>query len=92
VVERLLRLIRFRNQHPAFGGGFRVLNSGENELALEWRLGSGSTTESGPQKSMTPRGADTAGSESCRLEVNLAERQARITYSDDAGRTVEYRP
>ena len=36
-VQRLLRLIRFRNEYPAFDGDFKVLEAAENELALEWQ-------------------------------------------------------
>ncbi len=39
VVKRLLRLMRFRNTYPAFGGTFRVLESGEGELRLSWEKG-----------------------------------------------------
>lgn len=37
VVQRLLSLIRFRNQHPAFGGDFTVEQPGEQQLRLSWR-------------------------------------------------------
>ncbi len=37
VVQRLLRLIRFRNTHPGFGGGFKVEESGDDELILSWK-------------------------------------------------------
>ncbi|MNP37794.1 Sucrose phosphorylase [compost metagenome] len=36
VVQRLLKLIRFRNAYPAFNGEFRVLESPENEIRLLW--------------------------------------------------------
>lgn len=36
VVQRLLKLIRFRNEHPAFDGQFRVLDSADNEIQLSW--------------------------------------------------------
>jgi sucrose 6(F)-phosphate phosphorylase len=39
VVQRLLRLIRLRNEHPAFDGSFSVLESGDSEVRLEWRNG-----------------------------------------------------
>ena len=39
VVKSLLELIRFRNDHPAFGGDFEVASSGDQTLALEWRRG-----------------------------------------------------
>jgi len=32
-------LIRFRNQHPAFGGKFTVEESGDSALSLIWRSG-----------------------------------------------------
>jgi sucrose phosphorylase len=37
VVRALLDLIRFRNAHPAFAGDFRVHNSDNSSLVLEWR-------------------------------------------------------
>ena len=37
VVKRLLRLIRFRNEYPAFDGQFTVLDSDSNKLALSWK-------------------------------------------------------
>jgi sucrose phosphorylase len=40
VVRRLMRLIRFRNEYEAFQGDFRVIDSPEQELVLEWRKGS----------------------------------------------------
>ncbi|MEA4907814.1 MAG: sucrose phosphorylase [Anaerolineaceae bacterium] len=39
VVQRLLRLIRFRNQYPAFGGEFTLAESGARQLALGWKKG-----------------------------------------------------
>lgn len=39
VVQRLLRLIRLRNEHPAFDGSFSVLESAVSEVRLEWRKG-----------------------------------------------------
>jgi sucrose phosphorylase len=36
VVQRLLKLIRFRNEHPAFDGQFQVQDSADHELALSW--------------------------------------------------------
>ena len=36
-VQSLLRLIRFRNEHPAFAGDFEVASSASQILALEWR-------------------------------------------------------
>jgi sucrose phosphorylase len=37
VVQRLVRLIRFRNEHPAFNGDFEVRDSEEHTLCLRWR-------------------------------------------------------
>lgn len=39
VVQRLLKLIRFRNEYPAFDGTFRVLDSASHEVRLQWELG-----------------------------------------------------
>ncbi len=36
VVRRLIELIRLRNSHAAFGGGFALLDSGETSLHLRW--------------------------------------------------------
>jgi sucrose phosphorylase len=36
VVADLLRLIRLRNEHPAFNGQFAVLPSADGELLLDW--------------------------------------------------------
>jgi sucrose phosphorylase len=38
VVQSLMGLIRFRNDHAAFGGEFHVVSSPEQTLALEWRM------------------------------------------------------
>jgi sucrose phosphorylase len=37
VVKRLLNLIRFRNEYPAFDGDFKVLESGQGEVKLSWQ-------------------------------------------------------
>ena len=37
VVQDLLRLIRLRNEHPAFGGRFELLPSDEHTLLMRWR-------------------------------------------------------
>jgi sucrose 6(F)-phosphate phosphorylase len=37
VVQRLLKLIRFRNEYPAFNGEFKVLDSAKDELRLSWQ-------------------------------------------------------
>ena len=38
VVQRLLKLIRFRNEYPAFNGDFTVLESAEDTLSMVWEL------------------------------------------------------
>ena len=37
VVARLIQLIRLRNEHPAFGGTFRVLEGDDQLLHLRWQ-------------------------------------------------------
>jgi sucrose phosphorylase len=37
VVRELLRLIRFRNSHPAFAGEFHLPATADHQLRLEWR-------------------------------------------------------
>jgi sucrose 6(F)-phosphate phosphorylase len=37
VVQRLMRLVRLRNEHPAFGGTFYVLPSRDNQIILKWQ-------------------------------------------------------
>lgn len=37
VVQRLIKLIRFRNEYDAFNGKFAVIPSGKDEVRLEWR-------------------------------------------------------
>jgi sucrose phosphorylase len=37
VVQRLIRLIKFRNEHPAFNGNFFVEAAGEHRVDLQWR-------------------------------------------------------
>lgn len=37
VVQRLLKLIRFRNDYPAFNGEFVVLDSEQNKIILSWQ-------------------------------------------------------
>jgi sucrose phosphorylase len=39
VVQRLLRLIRFRNEYDAFGGSFRMRDSDDSVLDLSWERG-----------------------------------------------------
>lgn len=36
-VRRLLKLIRFRNEYPAFNGDFQVLESNDQQLSLAWQ-------------------------------------------------------
>ncbi|GIO87095.1 sucrose phosphorylase [Paenibacillus faecis] len=36
-VQRLLKLIRFRNEHEAFNGEFQVLDSAADEIRLSWQ-------------------------------------------------------
>ncbi|MDR6553142.1 sucrose phosphorylase [Paenibacillus qinlingensis] len=44
VVQRLLKLIRFRNDYPAFNGDFQVLESAKDEVHLSWCKDSHSCT------------------------------------------------
>ncbi len=37
VVQRLLKLIRFRNDYPAFSGRFKVVDCGHEKLCLSWK-------------------------------------------------------
>lgn len=39
VVQRLQRLIRFRNEYAAFGGSFQILDSDDSVLDLSWERG-----------------------------------------------------
>lgn len=39
VVQRLLRLIRFRNEYDAFDGVFQILDSDDSALELSWERG-----------------------------------------------------
>ncbi len=36
VVQRLMKLIRFRNQYPAFNGTFSVLETRDDKISLSW--------------------------------------------------------
>ena len=36
VVQRLLKLMKFRNTYPAFNGSFKIEQSPENRLILTW--------------------------------------------------------
>ena len=42
VVQRLLRLVRLRNEHPAFAGTFALLPCSGPELRMAWRAGQAS--------------------------------------------------
>jgi len=44
VVQRLFRLIRFRNTYPAFAGAFSVVESPEQTLRLMWQHGDATCT------------------------------------------------
>jgi hypothetical protein len=44
VVQRLVKLIRFRNEHPAFNGEFQVLDSKESIIRLRWQKGEQTST------------------------------------------------
>lgn len=44
VVQRLIRLIKFRNEYDAFNGEFQVINSSNEELKLTWQKGELSCT------------------------------------------------
>ena len=37
VVQRLVKLIKFRNEYPAFDGDFTVLESAAAAIHLEWQ-------------------------------------------------------
>lgn len=39
VVQRLLKLLRFRNTHPAFAGSFELHSSNRSAVAMAWRNG-----------------------------------------------------
>jgi sucrose phosphorylase len=39
VVQDLMRLIRFRNEHPAFGGTFTLAETSDDTLGLRWTNG-----------------------------------------------------
>jgi len=38
-VQRLLKLIRFRNEYDAFNGDFQVVDGPKNEIRLSWKKG-----------------------------------------------------
>ena len=38
-VQRLIELIKFRNEYPAFNGSFTVLDTEADQLCLKWELG-----------------------------------------------------
>jgi sucrose 6(F)-phosphate phosphorylase len=37
VVQRLIKLMKFRNEYPAFNGKFNVLESNRDEILLSWQ-------------------------------------------------------
>jgi sucrose phosphorylase len=37
IVRKLIRLIRFRNSHPAFNGNFELNKCSDHEISLSWR-------------------------------------------------------
>mgnify|MGYP005623431685 FL=1 len=52
VVQRLVKLIRFRNEYPAFDGAFTVLDSAADEISLAWKKGDDICTLNVDLKSM----------------------------------------
>ena len=44
VVQRLLRLMKFRNSYPAFDGEFRIEDSPENQMVMTWAQNNYQTT------------------------------------------------
>ena len=80
VVQRILRLIRLRNEHPAFDGEFAVetiesppeditsAGSGPSVLSLSWR----------------------SGEHSCRLSVDVSAITGEVVYTE--GKEVYHRP
>jgi sucrose phosphorylase len=44
VVQRLLKLIEFRNSHPAFNGKLEVIDSDRMHLKLKWKAEKESAT------------------------------------------------
>jgi sucrose phosphorylase len=44
VVQRLLKLIEFRNNHPAFNGEFEVIDTDRMHLTLIWKAEKESAT------------------------------------------------
>ena len=39
IVQKLLQLMKFRNEHPAFGGSFLMTECGRNELVIRREMG-----------------------------------------------------
>jgi sucrose phosphorylase len=39
MVQRLIEIIRLRNTHPAFGGGYGIESSAANLLTIAWKRG-----------------------------------------------------
>ena len=77
VVQRLLKLIKFRNEYPAFNGEFEVLDLPDDKVGLSWHL-SKSSINSDKDKS-------------CTLTIDLNSYYAVINYLDDkSGKEVVY--
>ena len=68
VVERLLRLIRFRNDYPAFNGEFDIDCPGISTIVMSWKK----------------------DEYRCRLDVDLKDYSASISYLDKVGNIVFY--
>ena len=74
VVQDLLRLIRLRNSHPAFGGTFELAVTGADLLELRWALG----------REIAPTGDSLANRSVATLTVNFASTAAVLSYSEHA--------
>ena len=68
-MRALVRLIDFRNRHPAFGGTFRAGGEG-SRLRLTWTRGLGGSGGSG-------------GSDLAELEADLAAGTAQVRWTED---------
>jgi sucrose phosphorylase len=64
-VQRLVRLIRFRNEYPAFNGVFQVMDSDEGVVRLRWQKDGASCTL-------------TADLETSRSEIEYADDAGRL--------------
>jgi sucrose phosphorylase len=62
VVQRLLRLIRFRNEHPAFNGTFAVGDGPDHEINLAWQSPQGSCVLTVDLRTAAARITSTSGS------------------------------